>query len=421
MKGRGLIVPIILVVIGIYGIHGTLGINEETSVMTEEDCRICHNGSLSFNGTLIDRHHLLCANGDYNCIDCHEMKWDNVNLSYYPEVIRDCLVCHVDKNHTNTHHLLVEAGLYECFDCHEMKWDNVTQSYYPEVIWDCPICHASTTSDPPVNPNAPTGVHSSISCSTCHVELSREETCYQCHNNPDNSYQGVNIYAQFTANTDYYGGMGTKKGYYNTVNTRHDITDEDQNYSSTRLECTNCHSAHLASRDNILIDPDERSTPFNKTMIHPATSQEVLDTITFCLKCHDNTWAYDNTVVGPTTIINILEYYLDPTGKGDEHGAANGSGKSILRGPYESWGNSKDVPPIPCLDCHDPHGSNNLYHLRTLTDQNGVPVTITSENIDDHIVANWCSHCHDNPMNQFDTKKDGCLSSSCHTHSSKSF
>jgi subtilisin len=82
-----------------------------TSVMTEEDCRSCHNDSPDFNGTLVGRHHLLMQTNDYGCPDCHEMKWDNTTLSYHPEVIRDCLVCHLNQNQTNTHYLQGEAGL----------------------------------------------------------------------------------------------------------------------------------------------------------------------------------------------------------------------------------------------------------------------------------------------------------------------
>jgi hypothetical protein len=406
----------ILTIIVIGGIYGTLAVTEETSVMVEEDCRNCHNGT-------VDRHHLLIENEGYNCTDCHTMKWDDETQSYYSEVIRDCLFCHIDVNHTNSHHLLVENEGYDCTYCHTMRWDDETQSYYPEVIWDCPICHTG------VNPNAPTGVHGLISCSTCHVEKPKEEICYQCHNDPANSYHGVDIYAQFTASTDNYSGMGIKKQFYDTVNTRHDVSDEDQAYSSASIECTNCHSAHLASRENILIDPDDGGTPFNQTVVHPGSQgsyapepQKIeVDSITFCLKCHDNTWATDGTVVGPDIIKDIAASYLDHSAKGDEHGAASGSNNSVLRGPYASWGTSSGIPPMPCTDCHDPHGSSSIYHLRTLTDQCGVPITITSENIDDNIVANWCSHCHNNPMNQLDRNKKNCISSRCHAHDTKGF
>lgn len=156
------------------------------SYNSEADCRSCH-------WITVDRHHLLVQNGTFQCIDCHEMKWDDLNKSYYPEVIRNCLTCHPDKNHIETHHLLVEKGLYECTDCHPVKWNNDTRQYYIEAIWDCTVCH----------------------------------------NNSANSYHGINIYSQFTLVNDSFVRMGMSKGYYNKVNMRHDISDDKSPFNRT--------------------------------------------------------------------------------------------------------------------------------------------------------------------------------------------
>lgn len=166
------------------------------------------------------------------------------------------------------------------------------------------------------------------------------------------------------------------------------------------------------------INPEDRS-PFNRTMIHPGTGELLIDSITFCLKCHDNTWS--KNVTGPSVMKNVSKTYIDPSSKGDEHGAKSGSNKSVLIGPYASRGRSISVPAMPCSDCHDLHGNGGLYHLKTLTDQYGVPITITSQNIESHVVAHWCSHCHRNPMNQLDGTKNRCLSRACHIHGSGSF
>jgi hypothetical protein len=231
-----------------------------------------------------------------------------------------------------------------------------------------------------------------------------EEICYTCHKS---------VRAQFNASTDRYGGLGTKKGYYGKVNTKHDVSDADQAYSSTKTECINCHNTDVAST---LIDPDNKSIPFTKTMTHPGTGETVVDSITFCLKCHDNTWAKDGSVKGPKTIKNIATRYLDPSNSvGEQHGAGPGQGRGVLIGPYASVENGP-VPAMPCTDCHDAHGGGGIYHLKTLTDQRGVPVTITSANIGGHIVTHWCSHCHENPMNQIDGNKVGCVTSGCHSH-----
>ena len=123
----------------------------------EADCRGCH-------GLTANRHHFLVANGTHQCTDCHAMKYDNQSQSYYPEVIRNCLTCHVEKNHTNVHHFLVQQGLFVCSDCHPMIYDNATQSYSPQVTWDCTTCHSTVLrlnetpppSPTPAVPNPPT-------------------------------------------------------------------------------------------------------------------------------------------------------------------------------------------------------------------------------------------------------------------------
>lgn len=119
------------------------------SYNTEQDCRNCH-------GITVDRHHLLVANGTHQCTDCHAIKYDEINLTYYPEVIRNCLTCHPGKDHTDVHHLLVAQGLFVCSDCHQMKYDEINQSYYPEVTWDCTVCHSTVLRLNDTPPPAPT-------------------------------------------------------------------------------------------------------------------------------------------------------------------------------------------------------------------------------------------------------------------------
>jgi hypothetical protein len=272
-----------------------------------------------------------------------------------------------------------------------------------------------------ISPKTPTGSHSNVDCSVCHLrpQLTAEGICYQCHNKGSNSANGTNIYAQFTMSNNTYPGLGLNKGYYPTVNTRHDITSSDQNYSSTKLKCTDCHSAHSASRQNVVIDAHTLQ-PFNKTMIHPGTGQTILDYVSYCLGCHDNTWGPN--VTGPSIITNISYVYfnLNTSNKGDWHGAAGGDkyNNSFLIGPYLSQKGKSYVPPMPCNDCHDSHGSGSLYHLKTLTDQYGINMTLTSQNINTSDVAHWCSHCHKDPMQQNTSlqTKGNCLTNKCHSH-----
>jgi len=226
--------------------------------------------------------------------------------------------------------------------------------------------------------------------------LVEEAICYQCHNNPANSEHGVNVQAQFTTGTATWTGQ-PNKDYYTRVNTRHDISNADQTWSGTKIECTNCHSGHAADRTYPLKGPDTHGSAWTG------------DSIGFCLKCHDNTWASDGTVKPPAAIRNIAVDYQT-----DQHGYAEGSrNTTYFQGYYQGY------PAMQCTDCHDAHGGGGLYHLKTLTDQYGRAITITDPN--SHEVTHWCSHCHDNPMNQIDSSKDGCASRSCHLHGTSSF
>ena len=143
------------VLLGIVMCYGTFAASYP-SYNSETDCRSCH-------GITGDRHHLMVPNGMYQCTDCHAMKYDTQNQTYYPQVIRNCLSCHPGKNHTDSHHLLVAQGLFVCSDCHAMKYDNQSQTYYPEIIWDCTVCHSTVLSPgstvpvpPPIPSNPPT-------------------------------------------------------------------------------------------------------------------------------------------------------------------------------------------------------------------------------------------------------------------------
>lgn len=119
---------------------------------TEQDCRGCH-------GITVERHHFLVPNSSLQCTDCHAMKFDSQNQTYYPEVIRNCLTCHPGKNHTDTHHLLVAHGLFVCTDCHPMIYDNQSQTYYPQITWDCSVCHSTVLSIQNVTPSPTTTIY----------------------------------------------------------------------------------------------------------------------------------------------------------------------------------------------------------------------------------------------------------------------
>jgi hypothetical protein len=96
------------------------------------------------------------------------------------------------------------------------------------------------------------------------------------------------------------------------------------------------------------------------------------DMVTFCLTCHDGT-----TPAGVTmspNMINIADMY-DGT---NQHGnvAGNNGTNGFMKAPWQdvvtfgdgTWANAEIAEPyaaLQCTFCHDGHGTDNIFHLRT--------------------------------------------------------
>lgn len=63
----------------------------------------------------------------------------------------------------------------------------------------------------------------------------------------------------------------------------------------------------------------------------------------------------------------------------------------------------------PCTECHDPHGSSNVYHLKeTINGRTGLKVTSVRGDDSGNVEA-WCGACHDfQPHRWWGTDCIGC-------------
>jgi predicted CXXCH cytochrome family protein len=86
-----------------------------------------------------------------------------------------------------------------------------------------------------------------------------EELCYACH---DGSLASTDIETQFNGATNY---QDATSGTGLLINQRHDVSDADQAYSGSVVECTNCHNPHVATSANKTIDPDTPTTAYSLT------------------------------------------------------------------------------------------------------------------------------------------------------------
>lgn len=280
-----------------------------------------------------------------------------------------------------------------------------------------------------------------------------EQLCYGggtgCHaqaNSIPDSYgiypTGVNVSERFSYATPR--ATATSSGSDHLVNPRHDIGYDDQNTYNVgaKVECINCHNPHIAARTfqegirSWLAQPSDRTAAFTvryrptntyagrsyrtgATDLDPSFGQNLLDFVAFCLGCHDNTSTADwpaGVRPGNTPVrnhpLNMLEAYLAARG-GDQHGNGDGTGSNngVLCFPYQGsapgqcpdsgGANPTDtrttpVAALPCTDCHDPHGSRSLYHLKDTIRINGVTLTHTASpgmTVNVTVEQQWYSFC----------------------------
>ncbi len=261
--------------------------------------------------------------------------------------------------------------------------------------------------------------------------------CHAQANSIPDSYgifpSGVTISERFGYQTPQ--ATASSSGSNHKVNTRHDINYYDQNTynAGAKVECINCHNPHLATRtfsegvQSWLVQPGNRYNAFTvryrpsntyrtksyrsaTTDLDPSFGQNLIDFVAFCLDCHDNTSTTDwPTGVSPGSTptsnhpVNLGLAYLGVGGRAnDQHGAVDGHGgnKGVLYYPYYGTAVGQSGEPayayaaLPCTDCHDPHGSQNLYHLKETVRINGVTL---GTGISVTVEQQWyylCMTCH---------------------------
>ncbi len=347
----------------------------------------------------------------------------SVALTRYPDasyLTGACGGCHNPHGQAGTTDYRRASANNLCTNCHDdaALTPKPTSYSYQGVTSYTPTEHGSSANTYNIWPDPAdtgasvgTGGATSGQCINCHnphgksypsLTIKKEENlCYggsgasgSCHASVNGSVSGINIYSQFSASSDPLS--------------RHSLTDSEQSSGGSKVECKNCHNPHIASATQKIADPESKGSSYTSTMTDPKDGQTTLNYVGFCNRCHDN--VPPEGVVLPLSIINIKSNYesnppddipggIDETG--DWHGVKTGTGwGGTLQAPY-----SRGLSALLCSDCHESHGSSNIYHFKeTVNGKTGISVTDSSGKGADAL----CTACHSTDNH------DGCVTGDCH-------
>jgi cytochrome c5 len=283
--------------------------------------------------------------------------------------------------------------------------------------------------------------------------------CINCH---DADGPAVDIAAEFNTGTDYVviGGMNGQ-----TNNQRHDVTGA----SPPAVGCPDCHRPHTDNDTNRVRNPDTGAVlptysisttggsgswsgmnydlGGNLDPSNPEGGGSVTepDYIQFCLVCHDGTPAGNSAVA-----FDVGSSYFGSRG-GKQHGnGEGGDGSSTAKGTLKPpWTTQADYdlgldPSAPyaamnCSTCHGPHGTGNIYNLRTSITVGGQPmstggkpgsdfesIVTTTYTLPDNgsgqekdVYGAWCTFCHNMNAHADVTEVSNCNSG--HRHGGNNF
>lgn len=188
--------------------------------------------------------------------------------------------------------------------------------------------------------------------------------------------------------------------------------------------CSACHNSHLAKRNwnrskpgfpllSAISKPGDRSRLWGETELMSAyASYEAPyaadaslgagrepagqgdpdggnspDYVGFCTSCHNR----DNAIVSTPLGRELKRIDWGTVGpQNDKHGGAARGGTVHLREPYGGSALFKGNFVLSCLDCHEPHGSENVMLLRRRINGGDLGATVASTDV----LGHSCRRCH---------------------------
>jgi|GEM_PF-1068273 len=286
--------------------------------------------------------------------------WSQLPHETYSSGTNLCRLCHAPHVAATAAGLMRDTGaaageLSVCYTCHDgsgastnikagdensfalASGHSLEDTATPEDLTNtCASCHTPHT-DPATSPMLP---KTTINGNTVANDMT---WCLACHDDSDSWYDGVYPgVAAPTLDATGYPTVGTFPGttaYQDAANNRHSaIATATPSYPAG--DCRYCHSTHRSASDYDMLVADFR----------PSTAATVADDrvngtyAALCFVCHDGTadWA----TAGAVDI--------------KRHATYNGADDTAYSGHrIKTAGGTLPVnSPLPCYDCHAPHGSD---------------------------------------------------------------
>lgn len=304
-------------------------------------CYGCHQSD--WNGTTNPKH--AAAGFPTTCETCHTtINWTNVTFNHavyanYPltgvHATLTCVQCHANNNYNSTP--------TACYSCHQADYNgakspNHVASGFPT---DCSICHTTSGWSPSSfnhnNTSFPlTGAHTSVACSTCHVNnnyTTLPTSCYGCHQkdwngatNPNHASAGFPTTCETCHTTSSWAGAT-----FNHNNTPFPLTG-----AHTTVACTACHINNVFAGTPTDCYACHKTDFINTTNPNHVTAGWP----TTCTTCHTTTaWIPASLPASYHTFFPV------------NHGNANGVCATCHT-------NSSDYSVFQCTGCHTASATN---------------------------------------------------------------
>src|SRR4030042_524883 len=351
-------------------------------------CDDCHSPNGSFNGIISQgasigaktnwetgvykADYTLTVGKEKWCAGCHDNVPSVVKGVTAPDIVGDnsAYGYYLDA-HGDTGYGVSRQGVTyskgECLHCHDVSKSGHGGQLFDTSVEFCLKCHDNTTT------YATTAIKNrSYSYRAGNYSADTLDSIKKVYTNPPNisSHSLTNIKTFINGKWDYDANSNACAACHNPHRAQGDPEHSDAAKSpSTRGYPVVRPSEHATNYNNLWGDSagEKMSNYTNKyqapyhfgstTAFEPdgsstQTGSNLTDFNTFCTDCHNTTYTIYSTTLGRN--LKKMDWNTEKHGKGDA------DGDSSNKDPYYTSG----LVDLSCTDCHEPHGSPNVFLLR---------------------------------------------------------